>query len=276
MITEHGGRDGPGHARPAAAVLTDRIAAALMSRDAGWQLPRHTDLARRYGTSTAEIEAAIRELTRRHLVRRLPDGRLYRASPAEYLVTFDGLADAGVHIDPMGASITCASRHVSRRRIPADIGSMLGLSHAGEAIEIRCVWTADGDRAALSTTYLPGAGAGPREPGASSLEDTLNFASLASMSAARTAVRAQALHVEIQPPAPSAARTLRLAPGVSALTVTVRFSGAGPGSPTALTAAVLRPDLFKITIEAAAVGPPVTRPREPGGTTGWTAKDEKP
>lgn len=109
---------------------------------------------------------------------------------------------------------------------------MLGLPHAREAIEIRCVWTADGDRAALSTTYLPDPpGAGPGELGASSLEDTLNFVSLASTSAARTAVRAEALHVEVQPPAPAAARTLRLAPGVSALTVTVRFSGACPGSP---------------------------------------------
>ena len=65
--------------RPAVGVLADRIAASLVHHEPGWRLPRHTALARRYNVSTAEIDAAVDELSTRHLVRRLPDGQLYRA-----------------------------------------------------------------------------------------------------------------------------------------------------------------------------------------------------
>src|ERR1019366_6071766 len=68
--------------RPAAEVLADRLAAALVHHEPGWRLPRHTALARRYNVSTAQIDAAIGELVSRHLIRRLgprhpdrPDGR---------------------------------------------------------------------------------------------------------------------------------------------------------------------------------------------------------
>src|ERR1039458_446764 len=48
-------------ARPAAEVLADRLAAALVHHEPGWRLPRHTALARRYNVSTAQIDAAIGE-----------------------------------------------------------------------------------------------------------------------------------------------------------------------------------------------------------------------
>ena len=55
-------------ARPAAEVLADRLAMALVHHEPGWRLPRHTVLARRYNVSTAEIDAAISALVSRHLV----------------------------------------------------------------------------------------------------------------------------------------------------------------------------------------------------------------
>jgi hypothetical protein len=58
-----GGRRPPEPLRPAIAVLADRIAAALVHHEPGWRLPRHTALARRYNVSTAEIDAAVTELT---------------------------------------------------------------------------------------------------------------------------------------------------------------------------------------------------------------------
>src|ERR1700678_2421538 len=72
--------------RAATGVLADRIAAALLHREPGWRLPRRSALARRYNVGMPEIDAAISELVRRSLIRRLPDGQLYRASPAEYLI----------------------------------------------------------------------------------------------------------------------------------------------------------------------------------------------
>src|SRR6202007_2962862 len=49
----------------AAGVLADRMAAALVHREPGWQLPRRSALARRYNVSMAEIDAALGGLTRR-------------------------------------------------------------------------------------------------------------------------------------------------------------------------------------------------------------------
>src|SRR5712691_5428075 len=70
------GANGP--PRSSAGVLADRLAAALVHHEPGWRLPRHTALARRYNVSTAQIDAALGELAAGRLIRRLPDGQLYR------------------------------------------------------------------------------------------------------------------------------------------------------------------------------------------------------
>src|SRR5215469_651343 len=104
--------------RAASGVLADRMAAALVHREPGWQLPRRSALARRYNVSMAEIDAAIAELIRRSLIRRLPDGQLYRASPAEYLIPVEGVGGLTTKLDPMGGEITCQARHISQRGAP--------------------------------------------------------------------------------------------------------------------------------------------------------------
>ena len=138
----------------AAGVLADRLAAALVHHEPGWRLPRHTALARRYNVSTAEIDVAVGELAARHLISRMPDGQLYRASPAEYLIPLEGTPRLASHLDPMGAKITCRSRQVSWRRVPEDIGWVLGVPPGDSACVVRLLWTADGEPAALATTYL--------------------------------------------------------------------------------------------------------------------------
>jgi hypothetical protein len=62
--------------------------------------------------------------------------------------------------------------------------------------------------------------------------------------------RPAGLYLELQPPAPSVARSLRLAAGEPAVNVTVRFDDASAGLPLALTTAVLRPELFRVVIES--------------------------
>ena len=47
--------------RGASGALADRMAAALVHREPGWQLPRRSALARRYNVSMAEIDVAIGE-----------------------------------------------------------------------------------------------------------------------------------------------------------------------------------------------------------------------
>ena len=106
-------------------------------------------MARRYQVSTAEISAAMDELIARHLVRRQPDGQLYRASPAEYLIRLEGVAELVSHVDPMGTELACQSRRVSWRRAPEEIARALQIPPSELVCMVRLLWTVDGQPAAL-------------------------------------------------------------------------------------------------------------------------------
>jgi DNA-binding GntR family transcriptional regulator len=245
--------------RPAITVLADRIAASLVHHEPGWRLPRHTALARRYNVSTAEIDAAVEELAARHLVRRLPDGQLYRVSPAEYLIPIEGVPGLTSRADPMGGQISLRSRQASWRQVPEDIGWALRIPPADPVGVIRVQWTANGEPAAFCTTYVLKELAAPfisDQGGAAPANLTLlpitappalpdpEHGQLTPIGEPR------AVHVEMQPPPPSVARSLRLAAGQPAALVTVRFDDPENGRPVALTVAVLRPDLFRIVVDS--------------------------
>ncbi len=147
---------------PAVSVLADRLAAALVHHEPGWRLPRHSALARRYNVSAAEIDAAVEELVGRHLVRRLADGQLYRASPAEYVIGLEGVPGLVSHVDAMGGEFSCRSRQVAWRLPPEDISWALRIPSGQQVCVVRFLWTAGGEPAALCTTYVPGDLAGRR------------------------------------------------------------------------------------------------------------------
>jgi DNA-binding GntR family transcriptional regulator len=244
------GRQAPARA---AGVLADRIAAALVHREPGWRLPRRSALARRYNVSLTEIDTAIADLARRSLVRRLPDGQLYRASPADYWIPVEGAGGLGTRLDPMGTTITCQSRHVSRREAPQDVAWALGLAAGAPIRVVRSVWSADGEPAAVSTAYLhetaddengePGHQAGPQDdPELSSFDAVL-----------ASELPAAAVSVELSPPQPAVARSLRLSPGQPVITVTVRFDDPATGSPAGLTVVMLKPELFRVAIDTTEV-----------------------
>jgi DNA-binding GntR family transcriptional regulator len=277
-------RDGGGRTRKraAAAVLADRLAAALVHHEPGWRLPRLTALARRYSVSSAEIDAAIDELAARHLVRRLPDGQVYRASPAEYWVPLEGVFGLVSRVDPMGGQLACASRHTTLRRPPEDIGRSLGLAAGELVLSVRCVWTVGGEPGALAASFLPeraaadlgvapvirpgeDEAAGPQEPGG--VPSPLSFP-FPWRPAAADSPRPGAVQIELGLPPPSAARTLRLAAGEPVAIVTMSFALPGTGVPAALTVTMLRPELFRVVVEAA----PGQEPTAAAGAlaTAWT------
>jgi len=242
-----------------AGVLADRLAAALVHHEPGWRLPRATALARRYNVKPTQIEQAVRELTARHLIRQLPDGQLYRASPAEYLIAVQGVPRLGAHVDPMGSQVSCRSRKVSWRRVPEDIGWTLGIAPADTVCTVRCQWAMNGEPAAISTTYLTKTAASQVTDAAGPLGDSVRVLPLgsAAQSPDLGAMPAPlgvpvALYLELQPPSSSVARGLRLAAGQPAAMVTVRFDDPATGQPVALTVAALRADLFRIVIESPA------------------------
>jgi DNA-binding GntR family transcriptional regulator len=228
----------------ATTVLADRMAAALVHREPGWRLPRRTALARRYNVSLTEIDTALGDLARRSLVRRLPDGQLYRASPADYWIPVEGTAGLGTRLDPMGGAITCQTRHVSRREAPQDIAWALRLPSGAPIRVVRCVWVSAGDPAAVSTAYLnEPPGDEDAEPGQ---EEDQPVSSLGSV---LNGLPAAAVSVEMSPPQPAVARSLRLSPGHPVITVTVRFDDADSGEPAGLTVVMMRPGLFRVAID---------------------------
>jgi hypothetical protein len=277
------GRAGADGRQASTGVLADRMAAALVHHEPGWRLPRLTALARRYSVSTAEVDAAIDELAIRHLVRRLPDGQVYRASPAEYWVPLEGLMGLTSRVDPMGGQLACKSRTCALRRPPEDIGRALALAPAERTLAVRCQWTVGGEPAALSASYLPQrfaatvADVPSREPPGAATGHAAGGARAAPPSVALTngeqsqagAVAPvppgslffpwrlapgilawpRALQAELGLPPPSAARTLRLGPGETAVTVTVSFATGEAGSPLALTTAMLRLELFRVVFQ---------------------------
>ena len=227
----------------AARVLADRIAAALVHREPGWRLPRRSALARRYNVSVAEIDAALAELAGRSLIRRLPDGQLYRASAAEYLIPLEGVTGLSTRLDPMGGQITCQARHVSRRAASQDVAGALGVTDGADVRIIRSVWASGDEPVAISTAYLPEA-----------IADEYTGAELppfgALLGGGGLQAQPAAVDLEMTPPQPSVARSLRLLPGQPAITVTIRFADPQARRPAALTVVILKPDLFRIAVEA--------------------------
>jgi hypothetical protein len=136
-------------------VLAERMAALLRSHEPGWRLPRLSTLARRFNVSLAEVDAAVSELCTRHLLRRLPDGQVFRASPADYLVSLENLPGLGTRIDPMNGEMVCERQSMSWRRVTEEISSVIGVDAGEQVCVLRYVWRANGDRAALATTYVP-------------------------------------------------------------------------------------------------------------------------
>jgi DNA-binding GntR family transcriptional regulator len=243
--------------RGASGVLADRMAAALVHREPGWQLPRRSALARRYNVSMAEIDVALGELARRSLIRRLPDGQLYRASAAEYLIPVEGIDGLSTRLDPMGGEIVCQARHVSQRAAPQDVAWALGTEGEGEVRIIRCVWAVRAEPVAISTAYLPGApplpGAASREAAEPEADDLASFQAMLQtpdMRPGALLAYARAADLELAPPQPSVARSLRLLPGQPAITVTIRFDDQVTGAPVGLTAVTLVPEQFRIVIQA--------------------------
>lgn len=261
-------------ARSAVSVLADRLAAALVHHEPGWRLPRHSALARRYNVSAAEIEAAVEELVNRHMVRRLADGQVYRASPAEYVVDLEGISGLATRLDAMGAEFACRSRQLSWRLPPEDISWALRMEADQQVCVVRYLWTADAAPAALLTTYIPGDIASRADTGSTATSPSvLNLFQLAGVPGAvsanvvatdaaagatgvgaatvgaATVGAATALHLELQAPPPSVARSLRLGAGQPAVIVTILFDDVATGRPIALTIAVLRPEMFRLVLE---------------------------
>lgn len=138
----------------ALSVLAERIGATLANHEPGWFLPRVSELARRHNVGADEVHAAIDQLIARQLVRRSAGGQFYRASPAEYLIAIDGLADMSAIVDPMGRNLACLSYGVVNQAASEATARALGVPPGTQLGVLRLARAVDGAPAAVSTTYL--------------------------------------------------------------------------------------------------------------------------
>ena len=74
---------------------------------------------------------------------------------------------------------------------------------------------------------------------------------------------APAVVLELAPPQPSVARGLRLPPGQPAISVTIRFDNPATGLPVGLTAVTMKPQYFRVVIQAGDPLPQGIHPAEP-------------
>lgn len=204
--------------------IADQLAAALTHHEPGWRLPRRSALAKKYNADLDAIDAAIGDLVQRSLVRRLPDGQVYRASPAADWLAVEGTGGLGTRLDPMGNAIGRQTRQVSRREAPHDVAVTLGWPDDAPVHTIRSVWSADGDPVAVSTAYL--------------LDPTGNLA-----------LPVAAVSVEMSPPRSADGRALGLLRWQPVITVTVRFDDAETREPAGLAIVILKPELFRVAID---------------------------
>jgi DNA-binding GntR family transcriptional regulator len=124
----------------------------------------------------------------------------------------------------------------------------LGLAAGAPIRVVRCVWSAAGDPAAVSTAYLP-----ETRDGGDDLEpaDDQGLSSFDAVLGGE--LPAAAVSVELSPPQPAVARSLRLSPGQPVTTVTVRFDDPATGCPAGLTVVMLKPELFRVAIDTTEV-----------------------
>jgi len=249
-------------------VVADRIAATLAAHDPGWQMPRMSALARRYNAKIADIQAIIDDLAARQLVRQSPDGRLYRASPADCQVAVDGLPGLGTTVDPMGGDLACLSYGVTQRPATDEAADALRIPHGEPVSVLRLTWTLNGRPAAVSTTHLARHLADPHlltnwlTTGAQRHEMPL-LPPLTSLNGTGSSpgwpdfypLDVLSASVQMQLPPYSLTRKLRLAAGQLAVLLTVLSGDGEEGHPAALTSAVLRPDMFRVTVAAGPPGP---------------------
>jgi hypothetical protein len=160
----------------------------------------------------------------------------------------------------MGGEVSCTARHVSLRAAPQDVAWSLGVVGANPIRIIRCAWAAGAEPVAISTAYVPGSAAGEDAGEPDTFEATLHAPPAAA--AGTGAVRARAVDLELTPPQPSVARSLRLLPGQPAISVTIRFDDRAAGTPAGLTVVTLKPHYFRVVIQVGDQLPRFPHPAE--------------
>jgi DNA-binding GntR family transcriptional regulator len=137
---------------------------------------------------------------------------------------------------------------VSQRAAPQDVAWALGVAGETRVRVIRCVWAAGAEPVAISTAYVPGDVVGSMADDLESFLAILRTPPDAHQGTAPASARA--VDLELAPPQPSVARSLRLPPGQPVISVTIRFDDLAAGTPVGLTTVTLKPDKFRVVIQA--------------------------
>lgn len=240
-------------AGPDTGVLACRIAGTLAEHHPGWRMPRLSVLARHYGVSSEGVAAAVEELQRRQLIRRLANGQFCRSSPAEYRIPLGAGLALSVGVYPVAGTLGCRSATVSHRPLREDAAWAISSAAGEPGCTLRLLFTVDNAPAAVSTTYVTAGLSGlVQHVVAADCPPVLPLAGPPpdASHAIEVPPATRILQLELQQPPLGLAGALHLAAGERAIVITVAFGSPAQAGGGALTVAVLRPELFRLTIDS--------------------------
>jgi len=265
----------------AISVLTNRIAAALVHHEPGWQLPRLSVLARQYEATNEILTAAIDELATRGLIRQTSAGQFCRASPADYVLPISGsLQGLRARADAVAGNLSVKTRNIHVHPVRDDISCALQIASDEPAWILQLVWAVGGEPAAITVTYLAPrlaesviAELDPAEADGGCAVLPLTPLAGGDMQdvAGSSWLLPRDLQAEMQQPPRWAAQAMGLSSCQRAVMITARYDDKRDGLPVALTVAALRPDLLRVTIVSS--GQPVLAGDTGGVSPGWNHVD---
>jgi len=191
-----------------------------------------------------------------------------------------GLHGLRARADPVGGDLTIKGRSVSVHPVRDDIKCVLQMASDEPARILQLVWAVGGEPAAITATYLAPQLAesliselDPVEP--DGMCAVLPLTPLAGGEGRDVAgpswLLPRALHTETQQPPRWAAQALGLTACQRAVMISTRYDDLRDGRPVALTIAVLRPDLLRVTI--ASSGQPILASDSGEVSSGWNHVD---
>jgi DNA-binding GntR family transcriptional regulator len=135
--------------------LSEELEAELLTASAGDPVASETELARRFRVSRLTARAALQELERRHLVKRIQGRGTFVLRRLEYRIAPDGPASFTEIVTQAGGRPTTTNEGVRERAATAAERKTLSLPARSRVVEITRRRWLDGEPVGVGTSVLP-------------------------------------------------------------------------------------------------------------------------
>lgn len=136
-------------------VVADELEQGLMSASAGDPVPSETELARQYRLSRLTARAALQELERRHLVRRIQGRGTFVLRRLDYHISPEGPASFTEIVGRAGGTASTTNERTSVRVATAEEQTALRLSARARVVEVNRRRWLGGEPVGVAKSVLP-------------------------------------------------------------------------------------------------------------------------